>query len=660
MLCKQCSKEIENNARFCAYCMAEQKEYSEVTFSMSDTEDEANLGFSKADSEYEPPKILSATLKVNTPCVNDTKGGEDRAYQSTAKHMEDKKLHKDNKEVDRIKPNTSGLSIRKEKKRVKQRQMSLQKALQDRLEEEKQEALSQSMYQGLNQDVVEEEDKHTGQKDRSIRRSILGIVFGILLTVCIMFYIGSMSKKTDYMIQTKNAIEVYTSESEMKTYVFNAKGDMLFKTVGAYQSYYTSDHSAAILFNWNERIGIYVNDNHVKLFDSTIESFALSEDGNFVLYSIPGGLGKYYLKLYDIAKDTEVMIDNQAKRFELLNVLPGGRSISYLTYTVSAEGDPQEIQSYLVRNNGKPELVGENICIFAVSYDMNYIYYYTLRDNGNITLYVRNDEKDSLLSENISNPIYFNRDFSQVLFADGDSYYMSERGLEKQKILDHMVTGLLMPSKGITSSKSALFRYYGIDNFADKLLVCNDNTIQILDEKQRVKEIAITRDNESAMLSADGDSLLYLDPKDNLILLRDIDGEAKQSVLAEKVSEYKASDDLSKIYIRKDNNLYYIEHETMEKIISKDILDLSRDYEGDTVFFLKDYHNGKGTLYYSRSGGLPDAVEGGVGVNGVREWNFGVIYQKLVNGSTAVFYNTEGIDFLFIMDGMNLLGTNFY
>lgn len=656
MLCKQCGRENENDAAVCAYCMAEGMEYSEVSHSVSDTEEEATLGFSKAESEYDPPKLLSSVTKVNPQTVNEGKTVGDQVFQAIVRDTGDFHHHKNDKEIDKAMSRSSGRSKRKEKKITNQRQLSLHQALQTRLKEDKQEALSQYMYRGLNQDIVEEEEKQTGKKNRIIRRSFVGITIGILLALCLLFYIGSKGEKTDYMRMTKNAIEIYSSQSDSKTYVFNAQGDMLFKTNGYYQPYYTSDHSAAIIFNWNERTGIYVNNSRWKAFDSKIDTFALSEDGNFILYSIPGGLGKYYLRLYDVMKDIDILIDNQAKRFDLLNVLPGGKMISYLTYTLSAVGNPQEIQSYLVRNKGTPELVGDNICIFAISYDMNSIYYYTLKDTGLDSIYVRNGEREQCLSDNITNSVYFNKDYSQILVADGESYYFSDQGTERIKIVDRMAAGILLPSRGITSVNSPLFRSYGIDHFDHKLLICNDNTIQMFQGTQ-VKEIAVTSDNDKAMLSEDGSSLLYLDTTNNLILLTDIYSEAKQNILAENVKEYQASDDFTQIYFLRDADLYYIGQENKERRISEDIRDLCRSYEGNTVFFLKDYINGEGTLYYSRNGEQAQAVEGGNRVNGVREWNFGVIYQKLVNGSNAVFYNTKGTNFLFIMDGINLLGT---
>ncbi len=660
MLCKRCGRENENNATFCVYCMTDQKEYFDESFSACVTEEDENRGFSKADTEYEPSQVLVTKNVENNKSRNDSKIESNVISNSTVKSSANKQQRKEERVRSKDEARASRMTKRKLRKQAQQRQLSLQQVLHERLKEENHEALSQYMYQGLNQDITEEEENQSLKKDKTFRRSVLGIVTGILLTLCIVLYIGSMSEKTDYILKAKDAIEIYSDKNENKTYVFNAQGDMLFKANGYYQPYYTPDHSAAILYNRYLQTGIYVNNNRLKTFDSTVEAFALSNDGNFILYSIPGGLGKYYLKLYDVTKNTDVMIDNQAKRFELLNVLPGGKVISYLTYIESADTNPQEIQSFLVRNNGTPELVGDNICVFAVSYDMNNIYYYTLKDADLDTLHVRINGKDILLSKNVSNTLYFNKDYSQVLVADGRNYYISGQGSERQKIIDHMLTGILIPRKGIMYSNSALYRYYGIESFNHKLLRSSDNSIQLFREKQPVKEMAITGDDESAMLSVDGSSLLYLDSTNTLILLTDIYGEAKQSILAENVAEYKASDDLSKIFYIYNHNLYYIEPGKKEQLISKEVRDLCRNYEGDSVFYLKNYHNGEGTLYYSKNGGSEELVEDGTRVAGVREWNFGVIYQKYVNGSIAVFYNTKGTNFRFIMDGINLLGTNFY
>jgi hypothetical protein len=169
------------------------------------------------------------------------------------------------------------------------------------------------------------------------------------------------------------------------------------------------------------------------------------------------------------------------------------------------------------------------------------------------------------------------------------------------------------------------------------------------------REIGLAGDTTEGTLSGDGKNLFYIDTVNRLLKVTEVMKPGEAKVWAEGVTEYKASPDLSEVYYLRGQDLYYKTDQSEEQLISKDVKDLSMNHEGDTIFFLQNYQGGKGTLFYSTNGASAKAIEGGNNVIGVKEWNFGVIYQKFVNGSNAVFYNTQGNEFLFIMDGLNLL-----
>ena len=639
MICKQCGRENEYNARFCAYCEAELP-MQESGLAASKTSDyESDQGFARPDSDYEAPQVL-VTGSMADDLFSDKKNGI----------ADQQRITKSDSELHRKRKHQKSSAIRKAKKERKHRQQRLEQELKSRLQES-QEALSQYMYQGLNQDVIEEDET---KKNKSLRWSILGVIAGLLMTVVILIYMSSRNEKTDYTFITKDAIEVYTSTSEPVSYVFNAQGDMLYKEDGYFLSYYTADHSAAILYDINERNCIYVNNHKRKEFDSVMEAFAMSEDGNFIVYSIPGGLGKYYLRLYDAVSDKDIMIDNQTKHFELLNVLPGGKLISYVTYTMNEKSELQAVQSYLISNNKTPELFGNNLCIYAASADGNDIYYYELQDKSMGSFYERHAGKYSLLSEAVSSKLYFNRDYSQVLIGDNGSYYLSNQGDERRKILEVMITDVLLPIKGAVATRSRAFNTYGIQSFEGKLLLAEDNSVWYLNKDLQSEKIATIKDSMSVTLSEDGNNMIYIDQFNNLVKLSGITERTASKTITEKVTGYKASKDLSQIYFLREDSLYYIENNE-EHLISEDVNDLCMNYESEVIIFLKKDQSGTGTLYYSKNGSGPKPVEGGSKVEGIREWNFGVIYQKYVNGTRAVFYNTKGADFQFIMDGINLM-----
>jgi hypothetical protein len=299
--------------------------------------------------------------------------------------------------------------------------------------------------------------------------------------------------------------------------------------------------------------------------------------------------------------------------------------------------------------------VKDNICVFAISYDQRYLYYCDFDETGIGAIYVRQNNSDTLLSQGINNTIYFNKDYSQILIEDDGSYYISIQGEPRQKVTDGLINTILLPNKGMSSLRGGFYVNYGIQSFQEKLLLRNDNLLQYLDDELMAREIGLAGDTTEVTLSGDGKNLFYIDTVNRLLKVTEVMKPGEAKVWAEGVTEYKASPDLSEVYYLRGQDLYYKTDQSEEQLISKDVKDLSMNHEGDTIFFLQNYQGGKGTLFYSTNGASAKAIEGGNNVIGVKEWNFGVIYQKFVNGSNAVFYNTQGNEFLFIMDGLNLL-----
>lgn len=659
MVCEHCGRENVNNDKLCAFCRAE-LDLSNSELAASESMDyESNLGFAKADALYEAPQVMEFSSGVEH-----TDGGRIKS-RSNDKAVMISPTHKDKEDLgeqDGI--SRSDLKQKKskryEKKLLAQRQQRLYEELKNRLQEEKQESLSRYMYQGLNQDIVDDSDEAQKKKhrDKSFLLAMVGIAAGILITAGLLLYIGGMSERTDYQYITKDAIEVHSSQTEGKTYVFNSMGDMLYKLNGSFYVYYTPDHSAAVLYNWSSKKYVYVNAYRRKDFDTTVYNFVLSKDGNYILYSVAGSTNKYYLKLYDIIQDKETMLDNQAKHFDMMNITPGGKTITYITYSLLTEGSINELQSFIIHNSGTPELLGKDMFVFAISEDLSSIYYGKFVDGNMSTIAVRHNGEDKKLSDGINGVIHVNQDYSEMLVEDGGSYYLYLQGEERRKIIDQHINRIVMPEKGITNMKMNGIMCYGLQSFREKVLICNDNSIKCLDKNLQIKDIGMMSDSTNVTISKDGSTLIYIDTQKRLIKVTDIFGKIKHEVLAYEVLNYKVSKNVSRIYYLQDSNLYYIEKNKAERLISEKVRELYSNGQGDTVFFLKYETNSKDTLYYCENGLTAVAVDGGTNVTGVKEWNFGVIYQKLINNNNVVFYNREGTEFEFIMDGIDLLEEN--
>ena len=659
MVCKHCGREIDNNSQRCPYCSLDSSGAEGETAASDCLSYESNLGFAKANSLYEPPEVMD--LRRGTVGSHDGSVGNEGSRQPSGNNQASRgrKSKKERKHSPSI-----GLPLNQSRRREKsitvQQRQRLYEELKGRLKEEQQESLIGYMYRGLNTDIVEglEESQNKKRRDKSVLISMAGIILGVLIAAVLLIYMGSMNENSDYRLIAKDAIEIYTNQEDGKTYIFNAMGDLLYKTEGYDYISYTPDHTAAILYNWYTRSCAYVNAFRLKEFTSNIDKLAISEDGNYLVYSIPGGMNKNYLMLFDLIHDKETLIDNQAKLFDMLNIMPGGKAITYITFRLSENGSIVDLTSHIIQNGSKSELSDENMFVFGSSKDLSSIYYGKYLDNRITSMYVRHNGEDRQLSNGMNGIIHFNYDMTEILIEDNGSYYHSSQGGAPSKVSEKLINRIIMPNKAMISEKNnGGVVTYGIDSFKEKLILCNDNSIYYLNDKLQLKEIGVTGDISSITLSPDKEELFFLDQDQRLIKASELKGKVKKVVLATAVTDYEVLKDTSKLYYLQDKSLYYLEGKKKEKRISDNVEELCRNEKGDTVFFLKDYKEGKGTLYYSQRGLAEVPIVGGINVTALGEWNFGVIYQKTINNSNAVFYNRDGTDFTFIMDGIDLLNT---
>jgi hypothetical protein len=150
--------------------------------------------------------------------------------------------------------------------------------------------------------------------------------------------------------------------------------------------------------------------------------------------------------------------------------------------------------------------------------------------------------------------------------------------------------------------------------------------------------------------------MIYRDADRNLMKVNNLTGERGQELISEEIDDTIISaGDLSQIYYLKDQQLYYRNNNEEPVMITDGVSSLCSNQAGDTVYFLKDYNLESGflVLCYSKDGGEAKRVPDGDDVVGVKEWNFGVIFQKERKGTETVFYSTKGSKFKLLLEGVD-------
>jgi hypothetical protein len=245
------------------------------------------------------------------------------------------------------------------------------------------------------------------------------------------------------------------------------------------------------------------------------------------------------------------------------------------------------------------------------------------------------------------------------MFVEDSNTYVSVRGGERKKVFDSPVNKLILPKRCITSDRmTPVFRMYGISTFQNKVILCEDGTLLRIGNQFETEVIATDvkmSDRDSIILSEDGNSLIYLNTASTLVRVSDIFGEYQIDPLVSKTGIVAVSGDLLQIYYKDFDRLFYINENNEVNEITTGISELCFDTFSDAAFFIKDYQNGRGTLYCSRKGGPAQPVPGGEEVSSLLEWNQGIIIQKEEDRSNNAYYITKGKDFKLLQEGVDMI-----
>ncbi|MDF2945283.1 MAG: hypothetical protein K0S01_4141 [Herbinix sp.] len=615
MICKNCGRTNDAENKYCSYCNCILNA-PRVTPDFIDINSyEADEGFSRPDSQYVEPQIIN--LKEIEP----------QEYPHPINH--DQELTK--------------IPDIHQELRQKLQQPIIYQQLQHEFPQEK--------YQERRTPIKNKFPK----KMKLSRKSLIGMSVAILLIVFIIISLNRVIEAGEYSFVAKDAIEVYVDRNKMETYVFNTKGVLLHKIGQSVKPYYTKDHTAALLVSQNNAQSHYVNSHELVKLNTGMRSHSMSENGKYIVYSTTNGLQNFNLNLYDVDNHSEKVIDTITdKQYDMVQTLPDGKTITYITASFPYDINYMEYESFILKLESQPESLGSNIIVFKVSNDNKCIYYIDRNEEASDSIYVKSDAGKVLLSSNVTNNIFFNKDATEIMISDGDNTYISVNGRVRQQVADALVSKIVTPRKAIVYNNFDMGIYsYGFNTFQNKVILCNNN-LKLIDDQYQSEDLGSVTRNHQIAISRDGTDLIYRSADRNLMMVKDLDGEWLQDKLVEAIDDsIAASNDLSKIYYLKDKQLYY-KHNSKEPILITDSAsNLCINQAGDTAYFLKDYNTDHATLFYSVNGGEAEAVPDSTGVIGLKEWNFGVIYQKKIDGKHAVFYSSKGSKFNLLVDGVD-------
>jgi hypothetical protein len=676
MICKHCGSSKDTSNKFCSNCNRELNDLENGNCPTEKEHNQTNEGFSRPNSHYIKAKVINKQRAIQQSSNNEKHEAE------AINHELNQTLQLDNsiglyQEQEVTIHQKLGHEITSEfMKRLHQQLETglLQEEYRERQSEvpkeeyrERQSGLSQEEYQerqseiqhGVSQEPQSKIHYKLTNKIRILRKLLIGISVTLLILIVLLICLRGNAVDGEYTFVSKDAIEVYYDRANSIAYVFNSKGEVLHKLEQSVGTYYTNDQTAAILFSRLGDQSYYVNSREMIKLNLGMRNYSMSENGKYIVYSVYSGINSFNLYLYDVDKHTEKLIDTiKDKQYDMINVLPDGKTVIYITATYPLNVNDYILESFILKIGNDPESLGKDILLIEASKDTKYLYYEKALGGGAYALYVKSEKGDVLLSSNVSNFIYlyFNKDRTEILFSDGERTYISANGNESVEVTDGLVSNIIVPKKSNVKNNLTMAVYsYGFDTFKNKVILCN-NGLKVIDDKYQSRDLGYVTENQQIVMSEDGVNLIYRDADRNLMKVSRLNGECKQEIICSEIDDsFISSGDLSKIYYLKEKQLYYMNGNESPVMITNNVSDLCSNQAGDTAYFLKNYNLESGflSLCYSKDGGEVEPVPGGNNVVGVKEWNFGVIYQKELNGIETVFYNTKGTKFNFLLEGVD-------
>lgn len=369
----------------------------------------------------------------------------------------------------------------------------------------------------------------------------------------------------------------------------------------------------------------YVTTGEKRKVADDISEPRMADSGAAVLYLTDVSDGSGTLNIYDAwgQKPRKIADDVKSESFV---ISPDGQTVAY-----AANWEDDDFDTYMVFGSGAPVKQDGKLMPRAISNGGNY-FYFNKGENLD-AFYVKSGDTETKLA---STKVYFfrlNADYSQIMFETDSKTYLSINGAEKAKIANGSLRAPLVTSKG-QYVYNQNYVTHGISSFLNTLVGIDEDVYYIqsnLDTNKisRVNSANYSSDGMFGMVCDDMRTLIYMDSSENLITVDASNPNAEKKQLAKSIKRYQASSDGRIVYyINDDDELMYVYGSGGDPVkIADDVTHIAMMPGGYRIYFLADYSNGSGILYFSDNGGQKTKVDKGGEVSGIKATNLSIYYQ---------------------------------
>ncbi len=529
-------------------------------------------------------------------------------------------------------------------------------------------------------------------KGKILRRIILiaGIAAALVVLGIVAFWVsrnfpmtasndGSPYAKLPLMILGEEETQIYNGQSEPVTIEGSAEA----------LQYSMDGQKAAMLVDLNdEHVGTlnYYDGTEAKELTDDVYSFKISADGNTILY-ITDYVWKEYsgtLHIYDVSqiKSREVADDVAAYGLALS---PDGKSYAYISdiefEDFSNISYVRHYTSYISINGNAAEPLDSDRMVIGLSNSARYIYSANIEwraaQDSDGRLYVRHGKEEAKIGRtDAAGTCFFNRDFSEILYSDNGSIYLSKEAGDAVKIGDYYQFELLYPEDPQSTANCGVNAIlYNVRSLTGQFYVLYGNrgdlyglSLGYLDGKGTLSEIDSIQDSKSSYLrrvSWDGTDLYCMDESGKIMCYKNAaDPDTNPVIVQEddRILCFKVCSDA--VYFIDDDWTLWVKRGTSDPVsIADDVMpgSLTPSSDGLGVYYISDCptHGNVNsmTLCYLSDAENTEPLRIADKVLSVEVSDFGVVYyvfeKKGSDGDVNIgeaFYSKDGKNFSSVMD----------
>ncbi len=360
---------------------------------------------------------------------------------------------------------------------------------------------------------------------------------------------------------------------------------------------------------------------------------SLARSGRTVAYCALNDDDDVELIRFDIASMKATVVATLANDETVSSIClsPDGQSIGY---TIISDND---VVGYLSVNGGESQEIGDNCSPSFLSDGATLLYYLETDDSGSEkqAFFVRKNGDDiEMISEYDYNFMFTNRTFTEVVFVENGKTYFCKDGNDPEKILSSAISGWLT---GPGQSQYEASTFVG-------MTATSDHDYFYFGRQGDLEEIDMVATR--AQISANGQSILYLDDDGDLQIIHNLQNSLESEVRLKNadIMAFRANDDFSAIYFVDDNDELFYLNGNEPKSIADDIIynDIIMD-SNSTLYFIADpsSDDGSGQLSSTRFGSDPVEIKDASEV--ILNYNIaGGIYYYNVDDEKTYFITSNG------------------